>query len=290
MYIKMRKMLILTVILALLTIPAAAAESKPSLGDQFSGLWQTAREKAPEIADKAGEMYQSAKEKAPEVWDAAKDKGSELYQSAKEKAPVVIDKAKDGLHNAQDAISSWNQDQQDQFWQWTESMQSGGSQQTPPEANPSQPDVAPDDPQPSVDVQEVIPGNEDYPVGPKDDPLDQSPLASESTPTSQTAQAGVIIHGDNNRVHQPAADGNVIINGDNNRVVVGNEQSDADDSRSEMTEPDADSDSGLLGKFWSWIVADFKLRTAIFCYMLPFVIIMIPLSGLIKRARDRRNK
>lgn len=156
----MRKMLILAATLAILTVPVAAAESEPSLGDRISDLWQTAQDKA------------------PGVWDAAKDKGSELYHSAKEKVPEVIDKAKDGLHDAKDAFSNWNQGQQDEFWQRIEDMQSGGATSAPPSSTDASQSTVQTIDGPSTTDQPNQPVVTPPPSTPANEPADVPPVVT----------------------------------------------------------------------------------------------------------------
>ena len=124
MHLKMRKLVIMAVVLAIFAFPVQA-EATASFTDKIGELWQSTK-------DKAGELYEAGKEKAPEIIDkgkevagAAADKAGELYEAGKEKLPGLIEGAKEGISDAQDTISDWNASQQDQFWDWVDG-QTGG--------------------------------------------------------------------------------------------------------------------------------------------------------------------
>lgn len=285
----MRKLLILVTTLAVLTMPAAAVESKPSVGDRLADLWQTAQDKAPDVADKAGQFYESAKEKAPGTWDAAKDKAGEIYQSAKDKAPEVIDKAKDSLHDAQDAISSWNQDQQDQFWQWTEQMQSGSKTTTPPtDANTPPTDTTSSDEQtnssPTNSPAETAPNDTPAnipPIPPQPDDgqapplnLDDPALETQKDPTNSDlyAHRPDQTNADESQPYEPRlekGDGYVVVDGERYEKI-------ADDEESEG--------------FWDLIQQDLRTRTKLFPYMVAFGLAAIVLIWIVFWFKELRRK
>lgn len=117
MYLNLRRLSVLTMFLVLCLVfptPAAAAEGG-SWQDRASDLWDQAK-------DKGSELYESAKEKAPEVIDQAKGAASKVADTVREQAPAVIDKTKEGLQDAQEAVSDWNAEQRQQFWDHTEGL------------------------------------------------------------------------------------------------------------------------------------------------------------------------
>lgn len=101
-----------------------------SLKEGASGLWDAAKDKGSEIVD-------TVKEKGPGWVESAKDKAGDLIDAGKEKLPEVVDKAKDGLQTAQDKVSQFREDQENQFWQWEDQMLNGGAGGSGQSANPA---------------------------------------------------------------------------------------------------------------------------------------------------------
>lgn len=146
MNLKVRSIVAMAICLALLIFPIRAyATEEPAWQDRLQGWYDSAK-------DKAGELVEAGKEKAPAIVDkgkevagAAADKAGELYAAGKEQLPGLVEDAKDGICGAKDAISDWNQGQQEEFWQRIEEIQSS---KTAP-AQSAEPDATTTAPQPS---------------------------------------------------------------------------------------------------------------------------------------------
>lgn len=153
---------ILTLVAIILMAPTAHASTWDSIRAAGGNLWDTAKDKAAEAVDTAREKgpgwVETAKDAAGNAVDAIKENGPGWVESAKEKGGELVDKAGDALHDAQEKVSSWNQSQQDEFWERTENMINGENPTQPaaPAATPAPNTPAPA-PQPTEAPQTVAP-------------------------------------------------------------------------------------------------------------------------------------
>lgn len=148
--------------LTLLMVPTAHASSWDNIKEGAGALWGAAKEKGSEVVDVVKEngpgWVESAKDAASGAIDTIKEQAPGAIDAAKEKGGELIDKAGQAIQGAGEKVSDWNQAQQDEFWQRTETMLNGGS---PSQSAPTTPDASPA-PESS---QQVDTGDSSSPVG-----------------------------------------------------------------------------------------------------------------------------
>lgn len=162
MHIRKLAIVVMTLMLLVMAAPAAMAAESDS-------TWS-------KVKAAGSDLWDTVKEKAPSAWEKTKETASDLYGKAKEKAPEIKEKVKTGVHNAQDKISDFNQDQKDQFWAWVDD-QTGGTANTAPDDDTHNPDG-------NAEYEPGPEGKEPYEPGPGAAGSDSNSSATESTEDS----------------------------------------------------------------------------------------------------------
>ncbi len=204
--------------LALLMVPTAHASSWDNIKEGAGALWGAAKEKGSEVVDVVKEngpgWVESAKDAASGAIDTIKEQAPGAIDAAKEKGGELLDKAGQAIQGAGEKVSDWNQAQQDEFWQRTETMMNGG--------NPSQPAPTTPDASPAPESsQQVDTGDGSSPVGTTPgtakDPTDNTVIyhnpATTAMPGLTPSQAPENVPGAIPEADAPAADEFITYNG-----------------------------------------------------------------------------